>query len=166
MKSRITSALLIAAGVLLAGCAGVVAAQTIKAVSETVSGNAIQHKTITASELSQLATDLSALPQTPLPSKDNVLIANIISEATAKKAADLTAASAVDAINNALGQIIQGHAPTVADGIAWANLQDVIQGMQAEVKLLAENPRLATSALYSRPAANPNGLYAADVFRR
>jgi hypothetical protein len=126
----------------LAGCAGVAVAQGIQAVSETVSGNAIQNKVLTPAQLSTLATDLAALPGTALPSTDNVLIANIISEATQKKAADATAASAVDAINNALNAVLAGHAPTAADGVAWANLQDAVLGMKAEVKLLSENPSL------------------------
>lgn len=143
---KYTHLLVIAGSLVLAACAGVVAAQSIKTVSETVSGNAIQHKALTPSELATLGTDLAALPQTPLPSKDNVLLANIVSEATAQKAADLTAASAVDAINSALTQIANGHAPTMADGVVWANLQDVIQGMQAESKLLAENPSLVPTS--------------------
>lgn len=125
------------------GCVGgIIAAQSVQAVSETVSGNAIQNKLLTPAQLSSLAGDLAALPNTPLPSMDNVLIANFISEAINKKAADTTAASAVDGINNALNAVIAGHAPTAADGIAWANLQDAVLGMKAEGKLLAENPSL------------------------
>ena len=139
MKNKIV---LIAACLVLAGCAGVIAAQSITAVSETVSGYAVQHKGITASQLSVLAKDLAALPGTALPSSDNVVIANILSEAAAKKQADLTAASAVDAINTGLTNVLKGRSPTVADGIAWANLQDIIIGMQQETVVLAQNPNL------------------------
>lgn len=145
MKSQIShplSLLLLPLLALLSACAGVAVAQSIQAVSETVSGNAIQHKVLTPAQLSTLATDLAALPATALPSTDNVLIANIISEAIQKKAADATAASAVDAINNALNAVLAGHAPTAADGVAWANLQDAVLGFKAEVKLLSENPSL------------------------
>jgi len=127
---------------LLVGCAGVVVAQSIQAVSETVSGLAIQHKVVTPAQLATLATDLAALPNTPLPSTDNVIIANIIVQAIQHKGADTTAASAVDALNNALNAVIAGHAPTAADGVMWANLQDAVLGMKAEVLLLQQNPQL------------------------
>ena len=142
MNKNTRLGILFAASLALVGCAGVVVAQSIQAVSETVSGLAIQHKVITPAQLTTLANDLAALPATPLPSADNVVIANIVSEALQKKAADTTAASAVDALNNALNAVIAGHAPTAADGIAWANLQDVVLGMKAEAKLLVDNPQL------------------------
>jgi hypothetical protein len=143
---KTTTVIILAACAALCGCAGVVVAQSITAVSETVSGNAVQHKAVTPAQLATLATDLGALPGTPLPSTDNVLIANIISEALAKKQADLTASSAVDAINGALNAVIAGHAPTAADGVAWANLQDVVLGMKNEGKLLAANPLLVPTS--------------------
>ena len=139
---KIQNLLVICASLALAACAGVAVAESIKAVSETVSGNAIQHKVLTPAQLQTLAKDLGALPQTPLPSSDNVLIAGIIAEGVAHKQATLTDASAVDSINNLLSDITKAHAPTPADGVAWSNLQDVVLGMQAEVNLLAQNPGL------------------------
>jgi hypothetical protein len=139
---KIKTLIVLLPALLLSACAGIVVAQSIQAVSETVSGAAIQHAVLTPAQLASLARDLGALPNTPLPSADNVLIANFISEAVAKKAADTTTASAVDGINNALNAVVAGRAPTAADGVAWANLQDAVLGMKAEVALLAQNPSL------------------------
>ena len=139
----------IASGLLLAGCAGVVVAQSITGVAEIVASNCVQKKYITVAQLSTLATDLQAFPKTPLPATDNAVIANLISEAVAHKAADLTAASAVDALNNALSAVQQGSV-TALQGVAWANLQDAVVGFQAAVKNAQANPQLAPSAI-NRP---------------
>ena len=70
------------------------------------------------------------------------MIANIISRPFRRKRPTRPLPRQVDALNNALNAVIAGHAPTAADGIAWANLQDVVLGMKAEAKLLVDNPQL------------------------
>jgi hypothetical protein len=129
----------IALGLALAGCAGIAAAESIKAVSEIAATNAVQNGALTVAQLNTLATDLAALPQTPLPTADNKLIANVIVEATKHKAATPTDASVVDALNGVLSDVTASHAPTPADGIAWANLQDAVLGFKKAVTL-AQTP--------------------------
>lgn len=121
---------------LLSACAGIAVAESIKAVSEIAATNAVQTNALTVAQLNTLAADLSALPQTPLPTSDNKLIASIIVQATEHKAATPTDASVVDALNGVLSDVIASHAPTPADGIAWANLQDAVLGMKKSVTLL------------------------------
>ena len=136
MKTRLMSVLSIAASLVLVGCVGIAAAESIKAVSEVAATNAVQNKALTVTQLNTLATDLSALPQTPLPVADNKLIADVIVEATKHKAATPTDGAVVDALNGVLADITASHAPTPADGIAWANLQDAVQGFKKAVTLL------------------------------
>jgi hypothetical protein len=140
MKTRhILSVLSIAAAFVVAGCVGIAAAESIKAVSEIAATNAIQNGALTVAQLNTLATDLAALPQTPLPVSDNKLIANVIVEATKHKAATPTDASVVDALNGVLSDITAGQPPTPAMGIAWANLQDAVLGFKKAVTL-AQTP--------------------------
>ncbi len=149
--------LVYAVSALLVGCAGVAVAQGITGVSEIVASNCIQKKFITVAQLSSLATDLAAFPKTPLPATDNAVIANLISEAVAHKQADLTAASAVDALNNALSAVQQGSV-TALQGVAWANLQDAVVGFQAAVKNAQANPGLAPTALQRGVVAHSDML--------
>lgn len=158
---KIKTMLVLAASFVLVGCAGYVAAESIKAVSEVAATNAVQNGDLTVAQLYTLSTDLSALPQTPLPSADNKLIASIIVEATKHKAATPTDGSVVDALNGVLGDIQGSRPPTPADGIAWANLQDAVQGFKKAVTF-AQTP----SALYNRRAVDPMGPHVAEVFRR
>ena len=134
---KIKNLLVIAGALVLAGCAGIAVAESIKAVSEIAATNAVQKGSITAAQLATLSTDLAALPQTPLPVADNKLIANIITEAVKHKAATPTDGAVVDALNGVLSDVMASHAPTPADGIAWANLQDAVLGMKKSVTLLA-----------------------------
>lgn len=140
MKNRILI-LILAASSLLAGCAGVVVANAITAVSETAAGNALQKKALTLPQLNQLATDLATFPQTPLTPSDNALIASLVKELVNQKAT-LTDASAIDGINNAISALTATGSPTAAEGIMWANLQDVVAGLKAEVKFATANPQL------------------------
>jgi hypothetical protein len=128
--------LVIAAALMLAGCAGIAVAESTKAVAEIAATNAVQNGDLTASQLSTLAADLGSLPQTPLPTSDNKLIAGIITEATKHKAATPTDASVVDALNGVLSDITASHAPTPADGVAWSVLQDAVLGMKKSVVVL------------------------------
>jgi hypothetical protein len=123
----------------VAGCAGVAVAESIKGVSEIAAANAMQTNAITVAQLSTLDTDLAALPATPLPGADNKIIASVISEALQHKAATPTDAAAVDALNGVLGDVMASHAPTAADGVAWANLQDAVAGFKKAVTL-AQTP--------------------------
>jgi len=134
---KIKTMLVLAGSLVLVGCAGIAAAESIKAVSEIAATNAVQNGDLTAAQLSTLATDLAALPQTPLPTADNKLIAGIITQATKHKAATPTDASVVDALNGVLGDIQGSRPPTPADGIAWANLQDAVLGFKKAGTLLA-----------------------------
>jgi hypothetical protein len=124
-----------AIGFSVTGCAGVAVAESIKGVSEIAAANAMQNKAITVTQLATLSADLGALPAVPLPSSDNVIIASVISEATAHKAATPTDAAAVDALNGVLNDVLASHAPTAADGVAWANLQDAVTGFKKAVTL-------------------------------
>lgn len=128
--------LIIASTLLLAACAGIAAAESIKAVAEIAATNAVQKGDLTGAQLSTLATDLSALPQIPLPTSDNKLIAGIITEAINHKAATPTDGAVVDALNGVLSDVMASHAPTPADGIAWSNLQDAVLGMKKAVVVL------------------------------
>lgn len=139
MKNKIVSVLTLAGSLVLAACAGIVAAESIKAVSEIAATNAVQTGAITVAQLNTLATDLAALPQTPLPEADNKIIASVIVEATKHKAATPTDASVVDALNGVLNDITSGTPPTPATGIAWANLQDAVLGFKKAVTL-AQTP--------------------------
>jgi len=139
MKNKIVSVLTLAGSLVLAACAGIVAAESIKAVSEIAATNAVQTGAITVAQLNTLATDLAALPQTPLPVADNKIIASVIVEATKHKAATPTDASVVDALNGVLNDITSGTPPTPATGIAWANLQDAVLGFKKAVTL-AQTP--------------------------
>ena len=121
MKNKILSVVGFAGALVLAGCVGMAAAESIKAVSEIAAANAVQNGALTVAQLSTLATDLAALPQTPLPAADNKLIASVIVEATKHKAATPTDAAVVDSLNGVLNDITAGTPPTPATGIAWAN---------------------------------------------
>ena len=136
MKNRILSVASIAGALLLSACVGIAAAESIKAVSEIAATNAVQNHAITIADLTTLSTDLAALPQTPLPVGDNKIIANVVSEALKHKAATPTDGAVVDALNGVLSDVMASHAPTPADGIAWANLQDAVLGMKKAVTLL------------------------------
>jgi hypothetical protein len=138
-RNKILSVVSIALGLLAAGCAGVAVAESIKFVSEVASTNAVQNGAITVAQLNTLATDLAALPQTPLPVADNKIIANVITEALKHKAATPTDGAVVDALNGVLTDVAASHAPTPADGIAWANLQDAVLGFKKSVVLLQTN---------------------------
>ena len=134
---KINTALILAASLVLVGCAtGIAVAESTKAVAEIAATNAVQKGDLTAVQLSTLAADLGALPQTPLPTSDNKLIAGIVTEAVNHKAATPTDASVVDALNGVLSDVMASHAPTPADGVAWANLQDAVLGMKKAVVVL------------------------------
>jgi PBP1b-binding outer membrane lipoprotein LpoB len=134
MKNKYAIALL-ASSLVLAGCAGIAAAESIKAVSEIAATNAVQKGELTVAQLSTLSTDLAALPQTPLPTSDNKLIAGIITEAINHKAATPTDAAVVDALNGVLADVQASRPPTPADGIAWSELQDAVLGFKKSVVL-------------------------------
>ena len=136
---KYTKLVSIASCLVLAGCAGVAVAESIKGVSEIAAANALQNGAITVAQLSTLSTDLAALPATPLPQSDNKIIANVITEAIQHKAATPTDAAAVDALNGVLSDVTANHAPTAADGVAWANLQDAVAGFKKAVTL-AQSP--------------------------
>lgn len=141
MKSRFLPVSLIACALLFAGCvASAVIAQSVTGVAEVAAGNLLQQKALTVTQLSQLANDLGAFPNTPLPPQDNQLIANLISELTRQKAASLTGGSAVDALNQAIQALTATSSPTAAAGIAWADLQDVVAGLKREVIFATANP--------------------------
>jgi hypothetical protein len=133
MKIKTLSVL--AACLVLVGCAGIAVAESIKGVSEIAAANAMQTGGITLAQLSTLTTDLAALPQTPLPQADNKIIANVITQALQHKAATPTDAAAVDALNGVLNDVMASHVPTAADGIAWSNLQDAVAGFKRAVSL-------------------------------
>jgi hypothetical protein len=153
-----------------AGCVatGVAIATSVTAVSEVAASNCIQKKVITVAQLSTLTADLAKLPATPLPSSDNAVIANVISELLAKKQASLTQESVVDACNNAINSLnaATSASPTALQGILWASLQDVIGGFNAAVKNAQANPQLVPTAIYTSPAVNINGPIYAEVFSR
>lgn len=139
MKTKIV--LIIAAVLALVGCAGVVVANSITAVSETAAGNALQKKALTLPQLNQLSIDLGNFPGTPLSPYDNALIANLVAELVNQKAT-LTSSSAIDGVNNAIAALTATGSPTAAQGIMWANLQDVVAGLKAEVRFATANPQL------------------------
>lgn len=69
-------------------------------------------------------------------------------------------------LDGAVQQILANQnatAPTPLQGAAGAIIQTVVNGISRAV-ILAQAP--AASALYNRPPANPNGLYAAEVYHR
>lgn len=129
---------------LLSACAGVVAAQGITAVSEIAASNALQKKALTVAQLNTLATDLGKLPGTPLPSSDNALIANLVVELLKGKPSDLTEESVIDATNSAINNLnlATSASPSALQGIAWADLQDVVGGLKQAVANAQANPQL------------------------
>lgn len=146
MKNKIVSVLVLVASFVLGGCVGgVVVANAITAVSETAAGNALQKKALTVPQLNQLATDLGTFPAIPLTPSDNALVANLLAELNNTKAT-LTSASSIDAVNNAVAALTATGSPTAAQGIMWANLQDVVAGLKAEVKFATANPQLVPSS--------------------
>ena len=146
MKTKLL--LTLAAGLALAGLSGCLAgpavANAITAASETAAGNALQKKALTLPQLNQLATDLGGLPNTPLTPADNALVASLVAQLVNQKAT-LTSASAIDGVNNAISALTAAGSPTAAEGIAWADLQDVVLGLKAEVKFATANPQLLPS---------------------
>ena len=146
MKTKLL--LTLAAGLALAGLSGCLAgpavANAITAASETAAGNALQKKALTLPQLNQRATDLGGLPNTPLTPADNALVASLVAQLVNQKAT-LTSASAIDGVNNAISALTAAGSPTAAEGIAWADLQDVVLGLKAEVKFATANPQLLPS---------------------
>ena len=151
LKSSVMVAAL-AAVLIFSGCTGLVGgavvATGVTGVSEVAASNALQKKAITLPQLSQLSTDLAALPGTPLPPQDNAIIANLITELTSQKQANLTQESVVDAVNNAINSLNLATAasPSAAQGVAWAYLQDVVGGFKAAVKNATANPSLVPTS--------------------
>jgi hypothetical protein len=140
---KIKNLLVISAAALLAGCAGVVVANTITAVSETASAYALQQGSLTVPQLSQLAKDLPGVASgEALSPQDNAALAGVVAGLLHQKET-LTGGSALDAVNNALTAINAAKSPTAAQGLVWANLMDVAAGMSAEVNFVNQNPQLA-----------------------
>lgn len=124
------------------GCAGMAAAQTITGVAEIAAGKALSDKSISLPDLTKLTADLAAFPQTPFPSADVPIVANLVTHLTQQRAADLKDASLIDAALNALQAFNSATPPTAVQGLAWANLQDVVIGLKQELVLANANPSL------------------------
>jgi hypothetical protein len=140
MNKALTVLAIAAFALAVTACATAVAiAETTKVVAEYAATDAVTKGDLTYAQLSALSTDLAALPQTALPQSDNKLIANIIVQATKHKAASPQDAAIVDGLNGVLGDVQASRPPTLADGQAWAILQDAIQGFKKAVTL-AQTP--------------------------
>jgi hypothetical protein len=124
------------------GCVGQVAASGITIAAETGAGYALQHKTLTVAQLQQLATDLPGVATgKALSPQDNAILAQFVASLHGSTA-DLTQVSLIDGLNTQITALNTNPSPTAFQGVLWSNLQDLVAGLNAEVKVAQSNPAL------------------------
>lgn len=133
----------------LSGCQSAVS-ESVTGVTEVCTAAVASKGYATQAQLSTLAADLKKFPNSPLSPSDNQVIANVVSELLAHKAANLVSGAAVDAVNNAIAALNStqsGATVTLNTGLIWTELQQVAAGIQQEVNYATGTAPATTSSL-------------------
>ena len=163
MKTKIASVLLVAAGLVLTACnVAQVEASGAYIAAEAATAAILQKNPSVLPVAQAIVADWAAFQGGKLTAADEAGLLQQIVSAT-KGSVTPTEAALLD---GAVQQILANQnstAPTPLQGAAGAIIQTVVNGMARAVTVYTTP---APTALYSRPAANPNGFYAEEVFSR